>query len=57
MSNWPIFLHTIWFNFFRCLPHPELWTLRNRSRVASVPSHPMHLNKRRVYNRNGTHKT
>jgi hypothetical protein len=37
MSNWPIFLHTIWFNFFRCLPHPELWYMPRSAKVAPEP--------------------
>ena len=37
MSNLPIFLHTIWFNFFRCLPHPELWYVPRSAKVAPEP--------------------
>ena len=37
MSNLPIFLHTIWFNFFRCLPHPEVWYVSRSAKVAPEP--------------------
>ena len=40
MSNWPIFLHTVWFNFFRCLPHPEYWYIPRSAKVAPDPSGP-----------------
>jgi hypothetical protein len=38
MSHWPILLHTIWFNFFRCLPHPEAWYTPRTAKVTPEPA-------------------